>query len=65
MADRPTTGIAPNGQHAANSVAARLDALPLSVWHRRMVVLIGLGSLDAPRCVNAAQVRLLIEVLAQ
>ena len=44
MANSPPTTIAPIGQHAANSVAARLDGLPLSGWHRRMVVLIGLGS---------------------
>jgi MFS transporter, putative metabolite:H+ symporter len=44
MANCPTTRVAPNGQHAANSVAARLDGLPMSGWHRRMVVLIGLGS---------------------
>ena len=44
MANCPPTGIAPTGQHPANSVAARLDGLPLSGWHRRMVVLIGLGS---------------------
>jgi putative MFS transporter len=44
MANCPPASIAPNGQHTANSVAARLDALPLSGWHRRMVVLIGLGS---------------------
>ena len=44
MANSPPTSIAPIGQNAANSVAARLDGLPLSGWHRRMVVLIGLGS---------------------
>ena len=44
MANSPPTSIAPIGQNAANSVAARLDRLPLSGWHRRMVVLIGLGS---------------------
>jgi MFS transporter, putative metabolite:H+ symporter len=44
MANCPPTSIAPTGQNAANSVAARLDGLPLSGWHRRMVVLIGLGS---------------------
>ena len=44
MANSPPPSIAPIGQHAANSVAARLDGLPLSGWHRRMVVLIGLGS---------------------
>jgi putative MFS transporter len=32
------------GAHTPNSVAARLDRLPLSGWHRRMVLLIGLGS---------------------
>ncbi|MCU1679811.1 MAG: putative rane protein [Amycolatopsis sp.] len=30
--------------HTSASIAARLDRLPLSRWHRRMVVLIGLGS---------------------
>jgi putative MFS transporter len=44
MVDCPPTSIAPIGQNAAYSVAARLDGLPLSGWHRRMVVLIGLGS---------------------
>jgi putative MFS transporter len=44
MANCPPPSIAPIGQNAANSVAARLDGLPLSGWHRRMVVLIGLGS---------------------
>jgi putative MFS transporter len=44
MANSPPASIAPIGQNAANSVAARLDGLPLSGWHRRMVVLIGLGS---------------------
>jgi len=32
------------GGHTPSSVAARLDQLPLSGWHRRMVLLIGLGS---------------------
>jgi MFS transporter, putative metabolite:H+ symporter len=44
MANCPTTRIAPSGEHTASSIAARLDGLPLSGWHRRMVVLIGLGS---------------------
>jgi putative MFS transporter len=30
--------------HNPGSIAARLDRLPVSGWHRRMVVLIGLGS---------------------
>jgi putative MFS transporter len=33
-----------NGPHTPSSIAARLDRLPLSGWHRRMVLLIGLGS---------------------
>ena len=32
------------GEHTPSSIAARLDRLPLSGWHRRMVLLIGLGS---------------------
>ncbi|HEY4023694.1 MAG TPA: MFS transporter [Pseudonocardiaceae bacterium] len=36
------TGLATGGSLAA--VAARLDRLPLSRWHRRMVLLIGLGT---------------------
>jgi putative MFS transporter len=44
MANCPPASITAIGPHAASSVAARLDGLPLSGWHRRMVVLIGLGS---------------------
>ena len=44
MANCPPASITAIGPHAARSVAARLDRLPLSGWHRRMVVLIGLGS---------------------
>jgi len=44
MANCPPASITAIGPHAASSVAARLDRLPLSGWHRRMVVLIGLGS---------------------
>lgn len=32
------------GEHTPRSIAARLDRLPVSGWHRRMVLLIGLGS---------------------
>ncbi|MCW2690555.1 MAG: putative rane protein, partial [Mycobacterium sp.] len=32
------------GEHTSASIAARLDRLPLSGWHRRIVLLIGLGS---------------------
>ena len=32
------------GEHTPSFIAARLDRLPLSGWHRRMVLLIGLGS---------------------
>jgi putative MFS transporter len=35
---------APAGAHTVTSIADRLDRLPLSGWHRRMVLLIGLGS---------------------
>jgi putative MFS transporter len=42
MARSPTT--AQIGEHTPSSIAARLDRLPLSGWHRRMVLLIGLGS---------------------
>jgi putative MFS transporter len=44
MANCPTTRIAPIGEHTPSSIAARLDRLPVTGWHRRMVVLIGLGS---------------------
>src|SRR6266516_2663578 len=40
----PTTSTATPGHPSPNSVAARLDRLPLSRWHRKMVLLIGLGS---------------------
>jgi MFS transporter, putative metabolite:H+ symporter len=40
----PATGTARIGDPSASVIAARLDRLPLSCWHRRMVVLIGLGS---------------------
>lgn len=33
-----------SGDHSASVIAARLDRLPVSRWHRRVVVLIGLGS---------------------
>ena len=32
------------GAHTPSSIAARLDRLPVSGWHRRIVLLIGLGS---------------------
>src|SRR5882757_8438435 len=38
------TAVTSNGPHTPSSIAARLDRLPLSSWHRRMVLLIGLGS---------------------
>jgi putative MFS transporter len=41
------TGAVPStsaGAHTTASIADRLDRLPLSGWHRRMVLLIGLGS---------------------
>jgi len=39
-----TVGTLPAGGGLPSDIAARLDRLPLSGWHRRMVVLIGLGS---------------------
>ncbi|HEV3362164.1 MAG TPA: MFS transporter [Pseudonocardiaceae bacterium] len=40
----PTTTNAPTGGQAATAIGSRLDRLPLSGWHRRMVLLIGLGA---------------------
>lgn len=39
-----TVRTSPAGGGEPSSIAARLDRLPLSGWHRKMVVLIGLGS---------------------
>jgi MFS transporter, putative metabolite:H+ symporter len=44
MARSPTTPTVPIGDHTPISIAARLDRLPVTGWHRRMVMLIGLGS---------------------
>jgi MFS transporter, putative metabolite:H+ symporter len=38
------SGTAEIGEHTPLSIAARLDRLPVSGWHRKIVVLIGLGS---------------------
>jgi putative MFS transporter len=44
MARSLTTPTVPIGDHTPISIAARLDRLPVTGWHRRMVLLIGLGS---------------------